>query len=118
VISDIDDCANVTCLNNGSCKDGIASFKCNCPTAFVGDYCETGKPNYRTRSVGYSNRCRRLFVRLCVCLSVSKISQERINISTPNRTWDITRTISQPLLNLRSFWPILSHFLGQKLSHY
>jgi len=39
-----------------------------------------------------------------VCLSVTHITQEWINISTPNHTWDICRTISQPLLILKKIW--------------
>jgi len=47
--------------------------------------------------------CPSVCVCVCVCVSVIAISQERINISTPNRTWYISRTISQPLLILEKF---------------
>ena len=43
----------------------------------------------------------RLSVRPSVRLSVIAISQERINLATPNCTWDISGTISLPLLILK-----------------
>lgn len=40
---DIDDCANRTCANGGSCVDGINKYRCDCAVGFTGDHCETGK---------------------------------------------------------------------------
>jgi len=48
---------------------------------------------YRPRSGWWCIHCCasvRLSVRPSVCLSVTKISQECIKISTLNRTWDIS----------------------------
>ena len=41
--SDIDDCMESPCNNNGTCVDGIASYKCECPLGFEGQDCETSK---------------------------------------------------------------------------
>ncbi|GFT70691.1 sushi, von Willebrand factor type A, EGF and pentraxin domain-containing protein 1 [Nephila pilipes] len=38
---DVDDCENITCLNNGRCVDEVASFKCFCKDGFKGLMCET-----------------------------------------------------------------------------
>ena len=40
---DIDDCMENPCNNNGTCIDGIASYKCECPLGFEGQDCETSK---------------------------------------------------------------------------
>lgn len=42
-LTDIDDCVNHTCSNNGSCEDDVNSYSCNCPEGYTGDHCETGK---------------------------------------------------------------------------
>ena len=44
--TDIDDCVNHTCSNNGSCVDGVNHFSCNCTEGFTGDHCETGEFMY------------------------------------------------------------------------
>ncbi|XP_045189860.2 signal peptide, CUB and EGF-like domain-containing protein 2 [Mercenaria mercenaria] len=36
----IDDCADITCKNNGSCIDGLSSFTCVCLPGFTGNLCE------------------------------------------------------------------------------
>ena len=41
---DVNDCINHTCLNGGSCLDGVDNYSCNCKSGFTGDHCETGKP--------------------------------------------------------------------------
>ena len=43
LFSDIDDCGNVTCLNNGTCRDGINTAHCECRPGYKGDFCQTGK---------------------------------------------------------------------------
>ena len=40
---DIDDCANHTCGNGGSCVDGVNSFSCSCAAGYTGNHCETGR---------------------------------------------------------------------------
>ena len=37
---DIDDCKDKPCDNGGTCKDGIGTYKCICPTGFTGADCE------------------------------------------------------------------------------
>ena len=40
--TDINDC-NGSCLNGGSCIDGIKSFTCTCLAGYTGRLCETGR---------------------------------------------------------------------------
>ena len=40
--TDIDDCVNNTCVNGGSCVDGVNSYSCNCSAGYSGDRCQTG----------------------------------------------------------------------------
>lgn len=42
-MTDIDDCNPQPCLNNGTCIDGVHSYKCKCSKGYVGDNCETRK---------------------------------------------------------------------------
>ena len=37
LFSDIDDCVNHTCINGGSCVDGINSYSCSCVKEYTGD---------------------------------------------------------------------------------
>lgn len=37
---DVDDCADVTCLNSGQCKDMLNNFTCDCHPGFTGELCE------------------------------------------------------------------------------
>ena len=40
--SDMDDCAQKPCLNDGICEDtGLNSYSCKCVPGFTGDHCET-----------------------------------------------------------------------------
>ena len=36
----MDDCASVTCLNDGKCKDMLNNFTCDCHPGFRGEYCQ------------------------------------------------------------------------------
>ena len=42
-ISDIDDCLNSPCANEGTCTDQVDSFACTCRAGFTGQTCGTGK---------------------------------------------------------------------------
>ena len=51
--SDIDDCMESPCNNNGTCIDGIASYTCECPLGFEGQDCETSKLSLEVISIKY-----------------------------------------------------------------
>lgn len=42
LFSEIDNCENITCMNGGSCLDGIESFTCVCADGWEGNFCEQG----------------------------------------------------------------------------
>ena len=42
-LTDINNCVNHTCLNGGSCVDGVNNYTCRCFAGFKGDRCETSK---------------------------------------------------------------------------
>jgi len=42
LFSEIDNCENITCMNGGSCLDGIGSFTCVCADGWEGKFCEQG----------------------------------------------------------------------------
>lgn len=44
--TDINDCANRTCQNGGSCVDGVNRYSCNCLAGFTGDHCETSRSSF------------------------------------------------------------------------
>ncbi len=48
--ADIDDCLPGPCLNNGTCEDGINSYRCHCSQGFTGPTCKLGKMNFRCLS--------------------------------------------------------------------
>ena len=39
LLSDIDDCTNQTCQNNGTCIDAVNDYACNCIAGFTGKDC-------------------------------------------------------------------------------
>ena len=43
--TDIDDCADHPCKNNGTCADRVNGFNCSCALGFNGTQCETGNRN-------------------------------------------------------------------------
>ena len=39
--ANIDECANVTCQNGGTCQDGVNTFNCSCVAGYTGQYCQS-----------------------------------------------------------------------------
>ena len=37
----INKCTNESCVNNGTCSQGVGMITCSCPTGFTGQRCET-----------------------------------------------------------------------------
>ncbi|GFX94272.1 sushi, von Willebrand factor type A, EGF and pentraxin domain-containing protein 1 [Trichonephila clavipes] len=65
---DVDDCENVTCLNNGRCVDEIASFKCLCQEGFAGSLCETEIDECASHQCFSGSTCQDLVGRYqCIC---------------------------------------------------
>ncbi|CAH3116517.1 unnamed protein product [Porites lobata] len=50
--TNINDCVNITCLNNGTCIDLIDGFNCSCPPGFAGSRCEIDCSFEQPGSVG------------------------------------------------------------------
>ena len=43
ILSDKDECATASCLNGGTCTDGVNEYTCTCLPGYTGSHCETGK---------------------------------------------------------------------------
>ena len=43
VITDTDDCAGVTCSDQGTCVDGIDSYTCDCDAGYTDSECSTSE---------------------------------------------------------------------------
>ena len=41
-ITDIDECASNPCMNDGTCTDGVNSYRCACSDGYVGENCDEG----------------------------------------------------------------------------
>ena len=39
--TDVNECASMPCLSNGTCIDDINGFTCVCTSGFSGSFCET-----------------------------------------------------------------------------
>ena len=56
-VSDKYDCIGVTCLNGGTCGDGVNSYSCKCQPGYTGTHCEASKLiNYYTEIKRLSER--------------------------------------------------------------
>ena len=42
LFSDIDECVNEPCQNNGSCTDAVNAYICKCLLGYGGTTCESG----------------------------------------------------------------------------
>lgn len=40
----VDDCASQPCFNGGTCRDGVATFHCECPPGKIGLLCHLDDP--------------------------------------------------------------------------
>ena len=40
MFADIDDCTDTSCLNGGTCVDGVDTFTCTCLPGWTGTNCE------------------------------------------------------------------------------
>ena len=43
---DIDDCADHSCQNGGTCIDGVNHYNCSCAVGYTGKTCSIGKDQY------------------------------------------------------------------------
>ena len=44
LLLDVNECLNLdACLNGGTCRNLIGSYRCECPPGWFGDQCELGK---------------------------------------------------------------------------
>ena len=41
IAANINDCASVTCLNDGECIDEVAGYHCDCANGYTGDTCQS-----------------------------------------------------------------------------
>ena len=44
--SDIEDCENTTCQNNGTCVNKVNGYSCACVNGYTGKLCETGESQF------------------------------------------------------------------------
>ena len=42
-VLDIDDCADHSCQNGGTCIDGVNKYNCSCAAGYTGRNCSIGK---------------------------------------------------------------------------
>jgi Notch-like protein len=41
-----DDCVSRPCMNNGTCVDLVAGYKCECATLYTGNHCESSELSF------------------------------------------------------------------------
>ena len=46
---DVEECASMPCLNNGTCVDEINRFTCNCTSGYTGAVCETSRIVFKSK---------------------------------------------------------------------
>ena len=90
LITDIDDCADIPCLNGGTCNDLVNHYDCTCLSDFSGDHCETG--NYLVNCLYiHINDSNILFVDLNTFNSRQNMKQD----------WEGQNAMFSPWLSLR-----------------
>ena len=59
VRADIDECANVTCMNGGTCLELVNDYRCLCAAGYTGSNCDIGeercKPTFQLRQINTSS---------------------------------------------------------------
>lgn len=57
----IDDCKSDPCLNGGSCRDEVGSYRCLCPSGWTGTNCESDIGTCQNRPCQNDATCINLF---------------------------------------------------------
>ena len=81
MILGLDNCASVTCQNNGNCTDLLDSFKCECPSGYLGYLCDL--------STNLCHACIFSFLQLARKIAVSpawsKLARLRLKLANCDR---------------------------------
>ena len=71
-MSDIDDCADQPCQNEGNCTDAVNDYTCNCVAGYSGKNCSIGKDAVHVNE----NNCLKLSLIVmfghCNCFTFTK----------------------------------------------
>lgn len=66
--TEIDECRNQPCLNNGTCEDLIGSFQCFCLSGFKGQLCEVNIDDCEPNPCSNNGTCIDLIDTFnCIC---------------------------------------------------
>jgi len=70
-VSDVNECLNIQCLNNGACVNVAGTYQCECKPGFTGTFCGQGKLNSQVTNIInlYSS---------CISLGMVKIKKRKI----------------------------------------